>query len=343
MNYPPDQPTPESSDTPEPTPAPPIKPSGLFSLEGRPAAGLYVVGWLLGVIGFGLLVVATMSGSTHAGRILLIAALATLGIGLAAGAGYQIVARSDRPDARFHGASPLLLFGIQIIVSLIIGTPLLVIFAGASPSAVFLVTSISLLAAYLGVVWLFGVRSGAMTWRDLGLPVEEPASRWLGDIGLGVVTMLIVWPLVTILTAILALSLDSTPPDVIPDVGSGLDLLLTAIGAALLVPIGEELLFRGYSVTAWLRDLGPRSALIRSTLFFAFAHVLAVTAPSFEEGARQALLTVVVITPVGLALGWLFLRRGLIASIAGHATFNLIGVILIALAQSLPQVTPPTG
>jgi len=54
-------------------------------------------------------------------------------------------------------------------------------------------------------------------------------------------------------------------------------------------------------------------------------------------------LTVVVIIPVGLALGWLFLRRGLIASIAGHATFNLIGVILIALAQSMPQVTPPTG
>jgi hypothetical protein len=42
-------------------------------------------------------------------------------------------------------------------------------------------------------------------------------------------------------------------------------------------------------------------------------------------------------------LGWLFLRRGLIASIAGHVTFNLIGVLLIALAQNLPQVPPPAG
>jgi membrane protease YdiL (CAAX protease family) len=50
-----------------------------------------------------------------------------------------------------------------------------------------------------------------------------------------------------------------------------------------------------------------------------------------------------VITPVGAALGWLFLRRGLIAAIAGHATFNLIGVVLLALAQNLPQPGAPTG
>jgi len=43
-----------------------------------------------------------------------------------------------------------------------------------------------------------------------------------------------------------------------------------------------------------------------------------------------------VITPVGAVLGWLFLRRGLVASIAGHATFNLIGVLLVALTQLLP-------
>jgi membrane protease YdiL (CAAX protease family) len=118
--------------------------------------------------------------------------------------------------------------------------------------------------------------------------------------------------------------------------------LLTVIGAGILVPIGEEVLFRGYALTAWLRDRGPRSALIRSTIFFAFAHVLGVTATTFDGGVRQALLTVVVITPVGAALGWLFMRRGLIASISAHATFNIISTLLVALAQLLPQV-PPTA
>jgi membrane protease YdiL (CAAX protease family) len=331
-------PPPESAPDHPPDKAPP---SGMFALEGRPAAGLYVVAWLLGGLGLGLLVVATMAGASAAGRIMFIAALATLAIGLAAAAGYQIVARRSRPEAAFHGASPLLLLGIQIVASFAIGTPLLVLFGDASPTVTFLLTAIALLAAYVGVVWLFGVRSGALSWREMGLPLPANGSRIMGDIGMGVVTMLVVWPLVTVLTAILALALDSRPPAVVPQVQTGLDILLTAIGAALLVPIGEELLFRGYALTAWLRDRGPRSALIRSTLFFAFAHVLAVTAPTFDEGARQALLTVVVITPVGATLGWLFLRRGLIASIAGHATFNLIGVILIALAQNLPNVTPP--
>jgi membrane protease YdiL (CAAX protease family) len=174
------------------------------------------------------------------------------------------------------------------------------------------------------------------TWRDMGVPVGAPVSRILGDIGLGVVTMIVVWPLVTLLVAFLALFLNSSPPDVVPPVQSPGEVLLTALAAGLLVPIGEELLFRGYSLTAWLRDLGPRSALIRSTIFFAVAHVLGVTATTFDAGIRQALLTVVVITPVGAVLGWLFLRRGLAASIAGHATFNLISVLLVALAQLLP-------
>jgi membrane protease YdiL (CAAX protease family) len=47
------------------------------------------------------------------------------------------------------------------------------------------------------------------------------------------------------------------------------------------------------------------------------------------------------IGPVGLALGWLYLRRGLIASIAGHAAFNLFAVVILVLSQYLPA--PGTG
>ena len=279
------------------------------------------------------------------GGVLLMTALLTLAVGFSAAAGYQIVARRDRPESAFHGASPLLLLGIQLVVSVAFGLAWLALGApDASGSAIgFLIISATLLASYFVVVWLFGVRSGAVTWREMGVPVPATASRLIGDVGLGVVTMLVVWPLVTVLTALLAIALDSRPPDVVPPVKSGVELLITALGAGILVPIGEELLFRGYSLTAWLRDRGPRSALIRSTLFFAFAHILGVTAATFDDGIRQALLTVVVITPVGATLGWLFLRRGLVASIAGHATFNLIGVVLIALAQNLPTPGPLPG
>jgi len=295
-------------------------------------------------VGLGLLFIALQT-PPPVGGLLLMAALLTLAVGFAAAAGYQIVARRSRPESAFHGASPLLLLGIQLVISVAFGIAWLVLgVPDPSGSAIgFLVIALTLLVSYFLVVWIFGVRSGAVSWRDMGVPVPASASRLLGDIGLGVATMLVVWPLVTVLTALLALTLNSRPPDVVPQVQGGFDILLTAIGAAFLVPIGEELLFRGYALTAWLRDRGPRSALVRSTLFFAFAHVLGVTAATFDEGVRQAVLTVVVITPVGATLGWLFLRRGLVASIAGHATFNLIGVLLIALAQNLPQISPPAG
>ena len=156
--------------------------------------------------------------------------------------------------------------------------------------------------------------------------------------------MLFVALVAAIFGGILAQLLDTAPPEVVPVATGGFDVVLVAIGAALLVPIGEELFFRGYAITAWMRDVGARSALLRSTVFFALVHVLNIQVdPSPDaalNGAKQALLVLSVIGPVGFGLGWLFLRRGLIAAIAGHAAFNLFGVLVTILAENLPP--PPT-
>jgi membrane protease YdiL (CAAX protease family) len=271
------------------------------------------------------------------------AGLLTTAVGLSAAAGYQILARASRPPSSFRGPSPAIMLGLQLILSIAFGTVWLILNVPdpRTSSVGFLAVSTTLLATYLGVVWLFGVRTGALGWRDMGFPtwVRSSLPETLRGMAVGSATMLLLWPVVIILAGVLAQLLNSRTVEVIPPVVTTTDLLLTALGAAILVPIGEEVLFRGYALTAWLRDLGPRSALIRSTLFFAVAHVLGVTASTFDDGARQALLTVVVITPVGAALGWLFLRRGLVAAIAGHATFNLVGVLAYYLAQSVPRPT----
>ena len=99
------------------------------------------------------------------------------------------------------------------------------------------------------------------------------------------------------------------------------------------MPIGEELFFRGYALTAWMRDLGERSASDPlDGLLRACPHRHPDLDP-FVGGAKQATLVVLVIAPVGLVLGWLFLRRGLVAAIAGHAAFNLVGVLGLLIAQ----------
>lgn len=315
-------------------PAPPGLPGprGRFSLEGRPAPALYLFGWLLTAVGFGLIFIAVQT-PPPVGTLFLLGSLVALGLGFSAAAGYQIVVRSTRPESAFHGASPPLLLGIQIVLSVVFSTPLALLGVDVKTPVGFLFASVALFLAYALVVWLFGFRTSAISWRDLGYVQRPNASRILGDVGTGFVAALLLWPITTTLLVILSLLLDTTTAEIVPAPTSALDVVLLALAVAILVPIGEELLFRGYSVTAWLKDLGARTALIRSTVFFAFVHVLNIQSETFEAGARQVILTVAVIAPVGLVLGWLFLRRGIVASITGHATFNGIAVVLLTLAQ----------
>jgi membrane protease YdiL (CAAX protease family) len=101
--------------------------------------------------------------------------------------------------------------------------------------------------------------------------------------------------------------------------------------AVVVAPFGEELFFRGFSLTAWQLDLGPRAALIRSSVFFAAAHLINLTARSAGEGLTLALVTFFVYLPLGVLLGWLFQRRGIIVAIAGHAAANGTVVLLSLL------------
>ena len=51
------------------------------------------------------------------------------------------------------------------------------------------------------------------------------------------------------------------------------------IAGVLVAPLGEEILFRGFATTAWVRGLGRTNGLVLGALFFAFAHVPALSLP----------------------------------------------------------------
>jgi membrane protease YdiL (CAAX protease family) len=269
--------------------------------------------------------------------LLLVGALLGLLLGLCCAAAYQIIARRSRPQPLFRGPSPLILFGIQVIGVNAVSLALLSLGAPESDTPVgFLVAGIVLLVGYVLMVWIFGIQSGALGWDELGLPERPRLGKLATDLAVASGTMLVVAVVAGLAGGLLARLLGTDAPDVVPLPSSTLELAMVALGAGILVPIGEELFFRGYALTAWLRDRGERSALIRSTIFFALVHIVTLTSATFDEGVRQAVLVVAVIGPVGLALGWLFLKRGLIAAIAGHAAFNLFGILITALAQNLP-------
>ena len=83
------------------------------------------------------------------------------------------------------------------------------------------------------------------------------------------------------------------------------------------------------------RTAGPRVAIVRAGLFFALVHVITVLGSDFSTGLRLALIAFAIRIPVGLLLGWVFLRRRTLAApIALHAVYNGIPLLLFLLAGS---------
>jgi len=259
-----------------------------------------------------------------------------MGLGLAAAASYQLVARPDRHPDRYRGPSPLILFGLVLVVSTLLSAGLAVLgLLDIDHPVGFLASLVAVAATYLVVIWLFVVRGGALRWVDMGWPARATPMRvLLRDVGEAMLVMLPVTIGVLLWAGILATILQVTAPDTLPEATNGTEALALVLAAAVVAPIGEEAFFRGFALTAWWRDLGPRAALVRSALFFAIVHILNIQVGSEEagKGLAQALLSFLVILPLGVVLGWLFQRRGIVASIAGHVTYNGILLVLVALA-----------
>jgi membrane protease YdiL (CAAX protease family) len=320
-----------------------VPPGGrIFTLEGRRAPGLYLVAWVLSVAGLVLVLLIGPLASAEGARILLVGvgALVTT-LGLAAACGSQVLERRDRPVEAYRGPSPLLVFGTYFFVLAAAG--LLLAQAGvldAEDPLGFLAIGVVQTLGYVGVVWLMAVRTGALSWRQMGWPAWPGSGSVLASVGMAVALMVPTTFALLILGSVIGALLGVEAPDVLPSVTDSVEALAVAAAAAFIIPIGEEVFFRGFSLTAWLRDLGPRAALVRSALFFALVHIANITSTTFREGASQAILTTSVILPVGFVLGWLFLRRGLAAAIAGHVTYNGLLLALALLAGSLVSSQP---
>lgn len=309
----------------------------VFTLEQRPAAGLYLVAWVLGIFGAGLALV----GSFGQAMPLIVLGVLALGVGLAAGAGYQIVARRSRPSSAYRGPSPPLIFALVVVVVTIFGA-LIALLTGSrgldvDRPEVFLVGLTIQVVAYVGLIAVFVVGPRALSWAQIAN--LRSGSRWqpTGDILFTTALMVPLTLIATVGGGVLALLLEVESESVLPVPETSADVLTLVLAAVVLAPIGEEVFFRGFALTAWLRDLGERSALIRSTVFFALVHVLNLQAApgEFADVAKQALVMMTVALPVAAVLGWLFLRRGLLAAIAGHATYNGILLAFFVVGQQL--------
>ena len=339
---PPDPPGPDPVEPPAPSSGPPAESSpparpgaGTFTIEGRAAPALFVVGWLATLIGLVAIFVALLAGGSTGAAILLAAGLAVLSIGLVAGAGAQGIERRARPDLRYAGPSPILVFAASIPVSvlavLVVSIPLTIVgLAVDGPPG--RLASVALQAViYVGLVRLLVIDTGALSWAEMGLRRFD--RRALGELASGALwagpVILLTIPVAAILSQIFPV----TPVSPLPPTGEAMGFALHLLAGAIIAPVGEELLFRAFATTAWARTLGERRALVRGALFFALVHVLTITGASAGEALSLAVVGFASRIPVALALGWLFLRRRSIwAPIGLHATFNAILLTLGEIA-----------
>jgi len=307
-------------------------------LTRAPARGLAIAAWLLAVAGVILAAGAVVASLPSGGaRLLLTGGIGLLTCGIVAAAAYQAAVRAGRPVEAYRGPSPVvvLLAAVGITSVAIAAAGTVGVIDLTSPWGVFA----SLLASavvYGGLVWALVVRTGALGWADMGWPVRGPASaeRYVRDVITAIGIVAPTYLASAFLGGLLALVLGVRLESPLPAPGSAVELLLTFLGAVLVAPVGEELFFRGFALTAWWRDLGAPAALVRATGFFAVVHVLNVSTASADELVRLALLQFAVILPVGYVLGWLFVRRGMAAAIAGHMTFNGIALFLFVAAST---------
>ena len=319
---------------------------GLLQLAGREAPALYVIGLLATVVG----VSALVAGIAGAGVALVIFALLLIGVGgIALSGASALQRRVDTPAAGWRGPGPLAIFWTtipwallaQLLVAALL-TALGAVTALSTPLGTLALAAASNAATAL-IIGLVVVGSGAVRWRDLILATPAASPKTLpppdrrgglaGDLFWGVALALPILAAAGLFATLVMNGTGLSAPVVLPPTSNAVDLAANVLTAGLIAPIGEELLYRGVIAQAWARQSSARRAILFSAVVFAFAHTLTVGGTSVGDAASVAVVAFAVRLPLGIALGWLWIRRrSLVATIALHASYNLAIVAVVALS-----------
>jgi membrane protease YdiL (CAAX protease family) len=320
---------------PAPDAAPRARGLTEFTIEGRRAPALFVVGWLAVIASLGLASLA-LFGSGTGGSIFWLLTFTAASVGLILLGGSQTFERRAAGSA-YAGPSPMLVLLAAVtatqVAGFAVGLPLQSIGAQI-PREVGDLIAVSIQAiVFIGVVRLMVVGPGALSWREMGLPGDRRAA-WRSALAGAVYAGPVIFLTTLVALAVVAL-VQVVPESPLPPTGTLGGLLAHLLAGAIIAPIAEEVLFRGFALTAWRRTAGTRAAILRSSIVFVLAHVLLVGGDRFEDALKLAFVAGAVRIPVALALGWIFVRTGsLWASIGLHAAFNGILIVLAELGAN---------
>jgi len=245
------------------------------------------------------------------------------------------------PTARIGllGAADLLLVviavlaGVRLLAPLVGGAPGTPLLPGAAGPGALLPVALSIVlqaVLTLAALYLVVIRLRGLAWSDLGL-VTPPEGWLMRGLLLALVTVPAVGLVNLLVSALQGAPIENPQIETLAPVGLSLgNFLLLLLLAGLLVPLAEELAFRGL-LQGWLRErYGPGAGILLSALIFAAVHGIPMLMP--------ALLL------VGLLLGWLYERSGsLWPAVAMHGAFNAIMTTLLYLYLTQGVLTGEPG
>jgi len=174
---------------------------------------------------------------------------------------------------------------------------------------------------------------GWLTWRSRDWPRRIGVilgTRGLRDAAVGFGSGLLLYgvvaygvgvPLLVLFRALFGSQV--SPPEQIPGNLSTNAKLITAVLALVIAPVTEELFYRGILYRGVRDRHGVALGVVASALLFGASHLVA--APWRDAVFLQ---TIMVFTGAGLAL--IYERRAnLVADVAAHVAFNVIGLLFI--------------
>ena len=221
----------------------------------------------------------------------------------------------------------LVLGGLRVLLPVIVGVSAPAPLLGEAPGPNFAPLAVSILAQVfltLGALYLVVIRMRGLSWQDLGL-VQPPPGSLMRGLLLAVIAVPTIGLVNLLVQSMLGGEIDNPQIEALAPVAvSPVNFLIMILLAGILVPLVEELAFRGL-LQGWLRErLGSSGGILLSSLVFALMHGIPTLVP--------ALLL------VGGLLAWLYESSGsLWPSIVMHAAFNTIMTTLlyVALGQGI--------
>lgn len=175
--------------------------------------------------------------------------------------------------------------------------------------------------AFIAAAYLFVLAPRALAGFRL-----DDGRRTLSRIVIGVLAGLGAWVVVALLSLALeaaarAAGMQVGGQQMVADLLANVPPPVALLAAAVIVPFGEELFFRGIVLNAWEREFGARRGLWGSALLFTAMHI--------PDGG---ILIVPPILVLALLLGVAYQRtRSLPLVVALHGTFNAVSTLLLVL------------